>query len=305
MSKLRFEGKVALITGSGSPIGLGRQYARALAENGAKVVIHGRKEAQVKDTAAALEKEGFAVMPYVTDITCRDGVFEMIRCIRETWGRIDILVNNAGAVGPDFWPYSGPENYQTMQQVAAVNVNGTLYCMEACWPIMKEQGGGVIVNASSNSVFGVTPTIAYPATKASVLYLTRIAALVGQADNIKVNAIAPCASSQLTMQLPDSVFKDRLIAEFPPEKAAAALAALCHEDCPHTGAFFSIGGGKINRYNFFNTECFAANDLDQAMESLQALASSEVKYEAVNSAFDDMRRYGFTADEYQYYGYKA
>lgn len=168
---------------------------------------------------------------------------------------------------------------------------------------MKNQGGGVIVVVSSNSAFGLVPTVGYPVSKAGLLPIARIAAYIGRADNIKVNAIAPCAASQLTMQLPDESFRDKLNEVAHSEKASAALVALCSKDNPHTGAFFSIGAEKIMRYNFFETGPYSAKDPEDALASLKMLAEDDyVAYGPVNSAYDDLKHYGFTEEIYKHIG---
>ena len=182
---MRLEGKVAIVTGGG--IGLGRAYCKALAGEGARVVV-----ADVQgEAAAAVAKEvkGTAVK---VDVTSEKETQAMAARALEAHGRIDILVNNAGMYS------SIPKRPFTeipldeWDRCMAVNVKGVMLCCRAVYPQMKKQKGGKIINISSGTVMGGSPMfLHYVTSKAGVIGLTRALAREIGGDNINVNAITP------------------------------------------------------------------------------------------------------------------
>ena len=182
---MRLEGKVAIVTGGG--IGLGRAYCKALAGEGARIVV-----ADVQgEAAAAVAKEvkGTAVK---VDVTSEKETQAMAARALDAYGRIDILVNNAGM-------YSSIQKrpfteipLDEWDRCMAVNVKGVMLCCRAVYPQMKKQKGGKIINISSGTVMGGSPMfLHYVTSKAGVIGLTRALAREIGGDNINVNAITP------------------------------------------------------------------------------------------------------------------
>ena len=179
------EGKTAIVTGGG--IGLGRAYARALAAEGARVVVADIDEPAAE--AVAEEVGGLAVRVDVTSVEQTRGMAE--RAVR-TYGAIDILVNNAGM-------YSSIKKKPFLEipveewdRVIAVNVTGVFLCCRAVHPQMKKQKKGKIINISSGTVLGGTPMfLHYVTSKAGVIGLTRALAREVGADGVNVNTITP------------------------------------------------------------------------------------------------------------------
>ena len=182
---MRLKDKVAIVTGGG--IGLGRAYCKALAAEGAKVVV-----ADIQDDAAqavAREVKGTAVR---ADVTSPDQTHAMAAHAIQAHGTIDILVNNAGMYSSIHKRPFYEIPLEEWDRVMAVNVKGVMLCARAVYPQMKKQRRGKIINISSGTVLGGTPMfLHYVTSKAGVIGLTRALAREVGADNINVNAITP------------------------------------------------------------------------------------------------------------------
>jgi len=183
----RLDGKVAVITGGAR--GQGAAHARRLAEEGARVITGDVLDAEGEATAAGLRADGLAVDYRHLDVTSPQDWERTIGTTVERFGGLDVLVNNAGIV------HVNPLLQETLEDwnaLLAVNVTGVLLGMQAAIPALRARGGGSIVNISS--VFGLAGAsgyIAYCASKAAVVTMTKTAALEHAGDNIRVNAVCP------------------------------------------------------------------------------------------------------------------
>jgi NAD(P)-dependent dehydrogenase (short-subunit alcohol dehydrogenase family) len=192
----RFLDKVVLVTGGGA--GIGRATAASFANEGAKVVVTGRRQLPLVETVKEIENAGGTASYDTADVTKRDDVARMVKHVVDAYGRLDIAINNAGvltATGP-----TADIDLQDWDHLFDVNVKGVLLSMQSEIPQMRSQGGGVIVNLSS--VVGPYTRVpglgAYGASKAAVSALTRVAAREYIRDGIRINAVSP-ASSDTTM----------------------------------------------------------------------------------------------------------
>jgi len=186
------DGKVAIVTGGGR--GIGKFIATGLAEAGADVVITSRKTKNLEAAAEELSQEyGATVLPVACDVSREEDIDGMLKTVREKFGRIDILVNNAGAT----WGAPTLEfPLEKWDYLFDVNVRGVWIMAQKVANIMKEQGGGTIINISSVMGFRGSDEMAHPAvpynsTKAAVNLLTMNLAVKLAPYNIRVNAIAP------------------------------------------------------------------------------------------------------------------
>ena len=180
-------GRVALVTGGGTGIGLG--IAACLGAAGAAVAIASRKPEHLEAGADALRSQGVAVTTVETNVREPEAVRGMVERVAAEHGRIDLLVNNAAG---NFYAPSATLSPNAWRAVVETDLYGTFYCCQAVHPVMKAQGGGRIVSVSMTLHYRGWPLMAHAtAAKAGVDALTRTLAVEWAEDGIAVNAIAP------------------------------------------------------------------------------------------------------------------
>ena len=242
----RLDGKVAVVTGASS--GLGVAFARGLAEAGADLVLGARRADRLKDTAALVEAAGRRALTVETDVSDPEACTRLVALAMEELGRVDVLVNNAGIGTAVPATRETPEQFR---QVIDVNLNGCYWMAQACGRVM--QPGSSIVNISS--VLGLTtaglPQAAYAASKAGLIGLTRdLAQQWTGRKGIRVNAIAPgFFESEMTDQYPPG-YLDEQLSRIPtgrkgdPAELAAALVFLASPAGAYvTGQTIAVDGG--------------------------------------------------------------
>jgi peroxisomal 2,4-dienoyl-CoA reductase len=180
-------GRVALITGGGTGIGLG--IAASLADAGASVVIASRKPEHLDTAAGQLRAAGARVSTVAVNVREPESVAHMVEHVGNEHGRVDVLVNNAAG---NFYAPSATISPNGWRAVVETDLYGTFFCCQAVYPLMKTQGGGRIVSISMTLHYRGWPLMAHAtAAKAGVDALTRTLALEWAGDRITVNAIAP------------------------------------------------------------------------------------------------------------------
>lgn len=185
----RLKGKVAIVTGSTSGIGVG--IAHAFAKEGAKVVICGRREAKGQAVVDSITQEGGEAFYHFMDITATESIDALMKDTAEKYGKIDILVNNAANVGLK----DGRVDELSLEMWDAIfqsDVRGTFYAIKCVLPYMQENKGGSIVNIGSMaSCGGDLGSTAYACAKAGVDMLTKSTALQYGKENIRCNCVRP------------------------------------------------------------------------------------------------------------------
>ena len=246
LDRFRLDGKVAVVTGASS--GLGVAFAVALAEAGADVVLAARRVEKLADTAAKVEATGRRALTVATDVADPDAATAMVEATMAEFGRLDVLINNAGIGTAVPATRETPDQFR---QVIDVNLNGSYWCAQAAGRVMQE--GSSIVNISS--VLGSTtaglPQAAYASSKAGVLGLTRdLAQQWTQRKGIRVNALAPgFFPSEMTDEFPDGYLDSqsrRLLSGRvgDPTELAAACVFLASDAASYvTGQCLTVDGG--------------------------------------------------------------
>jgi NAD(P)-dependent dehydrogenase (short-subunit alcohol dehydrogenase family) len=247
--ELRFDGKVALVTGAGR--GLGAAHARLLAARGCRVLVNDPGvttagatggERPADDVAREITDAGGEA---VADLNNVVGEAEAIVAhAAEEWGRLDIVVNNAGISGGGPFVTITKGEFDLM---LGTHLGGTVDVTRAAWPHLVAAGTGRIVNTSSPAMFGGAGTSHYITAKAALFGLTRALAREGAPVGIHANAIMPTAYTRLTAQIPEDDFRNFLVDFYPPEAVAPFVAWLAHEETDVNGEAFSVGGGRAAR----------------------------------------------------------
>lgn len=242
--------KVAVVTGGTR--GIGYATVKAFLENGAKVAVFGSRQ-QTVDTALEklhAENADWEVIGACPDLSSYDAVVTAIEEVKAHFSRIDILVNNAGVSAREpLYNYDPAAFDKTIQ----LNVNSMFYACRAVAPIMKAQGGGVILNTSSMvSRYGQPAGVAYPTSKFAVNGMTRSLARELARDQIRVNAVAPGVTrTDMVAALPKEMV-DRISAGIPmgrvgePEDIANAFVFLASDMASYiTGEILHVDGAAM------------------------------------------------------------
>lgn len=239
--------KIAVVTGGTR--GIGYAIVKKYLENGAKVILFGSRPETVEKALSSLKSENpsWPVEGFHPNLSDAKEVAKTIEDIKEKYGRIDILVNNAGI--SDSTKADAYEDGQ-FEKVMDLNVNAIFHAVQPAVKIMKEQGGGCILNTSSMvSISGQPGGVAYPASKFAVNGLTLSLARELGPSNIRVNAVAPgITKTDMVAALPDEMIQP-LIKTIPlrrvgePEDVANAFLFLASDMASYvTGEILSVDG---------------------------------------------------------------
>jgi NAD(P)-dependent dehydrogenase (short-subunit alcohol dehydrogenase family) len=252
MGRLSFDGRVAVVTGAGG--GIGRAHSLALASRGAKVIVNDRgvtlDGSKLPDSPGAavvaeINAAGGTAVLSTDSVTDEDGAAAIVALATGTFGRLDVVINNAG-----IFHYADVErlSLSRFQDMLNVHVIGAFLVTRAAWPHFLAQGyGRVLLTCSSAGLLGLGSGAHYSAAKAAVLGLTRSLAAEGANHGIRVNAIAPGASTRSSQDALSGPFLDWFSMYFTPDAVAAAATWLVHEDCPDSGEIYAVQGGRVAR----------------------------------------------------------
>lgn len=219
----RLAGKVAVVTGSSS--GIGKAIALRFGEEGAKVVVVGRRKALCEETASQICRKGGEAVMIQADVSQETDVDALFEKAIQRYGRLDISVNNAGIFGGRTIEETTTAAFD---EVMNVNLRGVFFCCRAAFTHMKTHGGGIIINMSS--VAGVQAwagTGIYSASKHGVMALTKALADEGRAFNIKVSAICPGGvADELVDAASEEILRSEKISPFDIAETAVYLCTL-------------------------------------------------------------------------------
>jgi NAD(P)-dependent dehydrogenase (short-subunit alcohol dehydrogenase family) len=244
---IRFDGRVAVVTGAGG--GLGRQHALALAARGAKVVVNdlgGTLDGNGGTPSAALavveeiRAAGGVAMASGASVTDAQAVQAMVDEALREWGRIDILINNAGILRDKSFTKMTLDDFRL---VVEVHLMGAVNCCKAVWDVMRAQNyGRIVMTTSSSGLYGNFGQSNYGAAKMALVGLMQTLSIEGAKNDIRVNCLAPTAATRMTENLmPEAVLK-----LLQPEAVTPGLLALVADDAP-TRAILCAGAGAFER----------------------------------------------------------
>lgn len=238
---LRYDGKVAIVTGAGG--GLGKQYAMDLAARGCKVVVNdlgGSTKGEGKDTssadnvvAAIKAAGGEAVADYNSVV---DGA-RVVETAIKAFGRVDIVINNAGILRDVAFHKMKDADWDLLTMV---HLKGAYAVTRAAWPYMRENKyGRIIVVSSAAGLYGNFGQAGYSAMKLAVLGFCNTLAIEGKKFNIQANTMAPIAASRMT----EGIIPPKMLEQMQPSTVSPYVLYLCHESCKESGGVFEMGAG--------------------------------------------------------------
>lgn len=244
---MRFDGRVAIVTGAGG--GLGREHALGLARRGARLVINdlggardgsGGSATAAESVVAEIEALGGEAIANAASVTDFDAVQAMVEAAMSKWGRVDILVNNAGVLSDKTFAKMELEDFRF---VVDVHLMGAVNCTKAVWEIMRAQNyGRIAMTTSSSGLYGNFGQSNYGAAKMALVGLMQTLSIEGQKNDIRVNCLAPTAHTRMTEDLGAALPLEHL----GPELVTPGLLYLVSEDAP-TRMILAAGAGGFER----------------------------------------------------------
>jgi NAD(P)-dependent dehydrogenase (short-subunit alcohol dehydrogenase family) len=243
---IRFDGKVAIVTGAGG--GLGRCHALELAARGARVVVNdlggavdgtGGNSQAAESVVAEIKAKGGTAIANGASVADDAGVAHLVEQTLKEFGRIDVLVANAGILRDKSF---GKMELKDFEAVMAVHLMGTVKPAKAVWQIMRDQHyGRIVVTTSSTGLYGNFGQTNYGSAKLGLVGFMNSLKLEGAKDNIKVNAICPVAGTRMT----ENIMPPAMFEMLKPEYVTPAVVFLASEDAP-TGVIISAGAGVFS-----------------------------------------------------------
>jgi NAD(P)-dependent dehydrogenase (short-subunit alcohol dehydrogenase family)/acyl dehydratase/putative sterol carrier protein len=245
---IRFDGQVAVVTGAGG--GLGRTYALELANRGAHVVVNDLGSA--RDGTGASNRPADAVVQEITNaggsavanydsVTSPDGAQNIVHTALNHFGRLDILVNNAGILRDKSFAKMTPDMWHA---VLDVHLQGAFNVTQPTFQVMRQQGyGRIVLTTSAAGLFGNFGQANYGTAKMALVGLMNTLKIEGEKYGIKVNTVAPLATTRLT----EDVLPPDFAAQLRPEFVTPLVLYLCSQQCPVSGGIYNAGMGYYSR----------------------------------------------------------
>ena len=297
MSELRFDDRVAVITGAGR--GLGRAYALLLASRGAKIIVNdlgaslmgeGVDAGPAQDVVKEIRTAGGEAAACTESVATPAGGKAIIAAALDHFGRIDILIHNAGAVRRA--PLA-EMTYEDFEFILDVHLRGAFHVLRPAFPLMcKAKYGRIVLTSSVNGLYGNYKNANYSVAKAGTIGLSNVAALEGAEHNVKSNAIIPAAVTRMSEGIDTSAFPP-----MPPELVAPAVGWLAHESCPITGKMLISAAGRVAMAYVAETRgvyrpVWSIEDMASHSDAIRNSATSIV-FPTVPSGQLDHLRYSF------------
>ena len=262
---MKLQGRVAIVTGAGG--GLGRTHALILARHGARVVVNDLGDA-ADQVAAEIEAAGGEALAAQGSVADEGQVDAVVRSAMDRFGRIDILVNNAGILRDKSFTKMSVEDFRL---VVDVHLMGSVIFTKAVWDIMRAQNyGRIVMTTSSSGLYGNFGQANYGAAKMALVGLMQTLSLEGANKNIRVNCLAPTATTAMTAPL----FPDEIKEHLRPALVSPGLIQLVGEDAP-TRVILCAGAGHFKTANITLTAGTYIGTGDDAAEEI-SLRWSEI-----------------------------
>jgi NAD(P)-dependent dehydrogenase (short-subunit alcohol dehydrogenase family) len=257
MGDIRFDDRVAIVTGAGG--GLGREHALLLASRGARVVVNdlggaadgtGASAGPAERTVKEIEDLGGTAVANADSVATVEGGQAIVDTALSAFGRVDVVISNAGILRDKAFHNLTPE---LLDPVLDVHLKGAFNVIRPAWVRMREAGyGRVLVTASNSGILGNFGQSNYGAAKMGLVGLARVLAQEGARHNIRANVLAPIARTRMTEEL-----LGPLAPKLDPALVAPVAAWLVSEECPVSGEIYSAGGGRVARFFIGLTEGYA------------------------------------------------
>ena len=297
MTELRFDGRVAVVTGAGR--GLGREYARLLAARGASVVVNdvggtltgdGGDDGPAATVVAEIEAAGGTAVASTDSVATAEGGAAIVGTALERFGRIDVLVHNAGNVRRA--PLA-QMSYDDFDAVLDVHLRGAFHVVRPAFPVMLAAGyGRIVLTSSIGGLYGNHDVANYGVAKAGIIGLSNVAALEGAASNVTSNVIVPAAVTRMAEGIDTSAY--------PPmgsELVAPAVGWLSHESCTVTGEILVALAGRMARAAIAESPgvyrpSWTIEEVGESIDEIRDL-SAPVIFPVVPDGHADHIRYSF------------
>jgi NAD(P)-dependent dehydrogenase (short-subunit alcohol dehydrogenase family) len=297
MAELRFDNRVAVITGGGR--GLGRSYALLLASRGAKVVVNDlgsslKGDAVISDPAADLVKEikaaGGEAVANTDSVATAEGGRAIIQSALDHYGRLDILIHNAGNVRRGSLKEI---SYEDFESVLDVHLRGAFHVVRPAFPVMCKAGyGRVVLTSSIGGLYGNHDVVNYCVSKAGIIGLANVVAIEGAAEGVKCNVIVPAAVTRMAEGLDTSKYPP-----MDPELVAPTVGWLAHESCSVTGEMLVSLAGRVAKAYVAETPgvyrpTWTIEDVGEQLGAIRD-ASAPLVFPVVPTGHTDHLRYSF------------
>ncbi len=289
---IRFDGRVAVVTGAGN--GLGRAHALGLAARGAKVVVNDLSQATAQAVADEITQAGGQAIALAANVADVEQVKQTVEHVMTTWGRIDILVNNAGILRDKTFAKMEMSDFQL---IVDVHLMGSAYFSKAVWDIMRaQQYGRIVMTTSTSGIYGNFGQSNYAAAKSGVVGLMNVLAIEGIKNNIHVNSLAPTAATAMTQGL----LSPEALAQLAPELITPGLLYLVSEQAPN-GIIMGAGAGCFTVSKmvesdgvYFDPSHLTPEDIAARFDDISNLPETNTPKTAFDQTSKYIKKAGFT-----------
>ncbi|MEV3902599.1 SDR family NAD(P)-dependent oxidoreductase [Mycobacterium sp. NPDC050551] len=297
MGDLKFDGRVAVVTGGGR--GLGRAYALLLASRGAKVVVNdlggsltgeGGDEGPAHDVVREIVAAGGQAVASTDSVTTPEGGRAIVGAALDAFGRLDVVVHNAGNVRRGSLR---DISYADFEAVVDVHLRGAFHVVREAFPVMCDAGyGRIVLTSSIGGLYGNHDVVNYAVAKAGVIGLSNVAAIEGAAHGVTSNVIVPAAVTRMAEGIDTSAYPP-----MGPELVAPAVGWLAHESCSVTGEIYIALAGRIARAAIAESPgvyrpSWSVEDVEAQLDGIRDL-SQPVVFPPVPDGHTDHIRYSF------------